>query len=115
MIGRPLMTPDELKSLPKGHFILAKTGCHPIKIELRLFFKWGIQFEEEYEVEQHMARPVFYADRLELEQEIIRRQMSEDEGDFDEPKDFITNEAPQRGIFDRSVRNKEHRTPLRTD
>ena len=25
MIGRPLMTPDELKALPKGHFILAKT------------------------------------------------------------------------------------------
>ena len=56
MIGRPLMTPDELKSLPKGHFILAKTGCHPMRVELRLFFKWGIEFEEEYEVEQHVAR-----------------------------------------------------------
>lgn len=31
MIQRPLMTPDELKSLPKGHFILAKTGCHPMR------------------------------------------------------------------------------------
>lgn len=86
MIGRPLMTPDELKSLPKGHFILAKTGCHPMRVELRLFFKWGIEFEEEYEVEQHVARPVSYADRLELEQEIIRRQFDEDgEADFDEP------------------------------
>lgn len=86
MIGRPLMTPDELKSLPKGHFILAKTGCHPMQVELRLFFKWGIEFEEEYEVEQHVARPVSYADRLELEQEIIRRQFDEDgEADFDEP------------------------------
>ena len=86
MIGRPLMTPDELKSLPKGHFILAKTGCHPMRVELRLFFKWGIEFEEEYEVEQHVARPVSYADRLEVEQEIIRRQFDEDgEADFDEP------------------------------
>ena len=84
MIGRPLMTPDELKSLPKGHFILAKTGCHPMRVELRLFFKWGIEFEEEYEVEQHVARPVSYADRLEVEQEIIRRQFDEDgEADFD--------------------------------
>ena len=72
------MTPDELKSLPKGHFILAKTGCHPMRVELRLFFKWGIEFEEEYEVEQHVARPVSYADRLEVEQEIIRRQFDED-------------------------------------
>lgn len=86
MIGRPLMTPDELKSLPKGHFILAKTGCHPMRVELRLFFKWGIEFEEEYEVEQHVARPVSYADRLEVEQEIIRRQFDEDgEADFNEP------------------------------
>ena len=86
MIGRPLMTPDELKSLPKGHFILAKTGCHPMRVELRLFFKWGIEFEEEYEVEQHVARPVSYADRLEVEQEIIRRQIDEDgEADFNEP------------------------------
>ncbi len=29
MMGRPLMSPDELKTLPKGHFILAKTGCCP--------------------------------------------------------------------------------------
>ena len=86
MIGRPLMTPDELKSLPKGHFILAKTGCHPMRVELRLFFKWGIEFEEEYEVEQHVARPVSYADRLDMEQEIIRRQFDEDgEADFNEP------------------------------
>lgn len=86
MIGHPLMTPDELKSLPKGHFILAKTGCHPMRVELRLFFKWGIEFEEEYEVEQHVARPVSYADRLEVEQEIIRRQFDEDgEADFNEP------------------------------
>ena len=86
MIGRPLMTPDELKSLPKGHFILAKTGCHPMRVELRLFFKWGIEFEEESEVEQHVARPVSYADRLEVEQEIIRRQFDEDgEADFNEP------------------------------
>ena len=86
-----------------------------MKIELRLFFKWGIQFEEEYEVEQHMARPVFYAERLELEQEIIRRQMSEDEGDFDEPGDFIAEGVPPRGIFKRSERTEECRTPLRTD
>ncbi len=29
MIERPLMTPDELKSLPKGTFIVTKTGFYP--------------------------------------------------------------------------------------
>ena len=31
MIERPLMTPDELKSMPKGQFIVMKTGAYPIR------------------------------------------------------------------------------------
>ena len=46
MMERPLMTPDELKSLPKGTFIVTKTGFYPIKVKLKLFFKWGIEFEK---------------------------------------------------------------------
>ena len=30
MMERPLMMPDELKSLPKGQFIVMKTGTHPM-------------------------------------------------------------------------------------
>ncbi|GAX89425.1 type IV secretory system conjugative DNA transfer family protein [Effusibacillus lacus] len=37
MIQRPLMTPDELKTLPKGSFIVAKTGACPMKTSLKLF------------------------------------------------------------------------------
>ena len=43
MIERPLMTPDELKSLPKGTFVVMKTGFYPMKVKLKLFFKWGIK------------------------------------------------------------------------
>lgn len=39
MIERPLMTPDELKSLPKGNFIVMKTGCYQMRVKLKLFFK----------------------------------------------------------------------------
>lgn len=68
MMGRPLMSPDELKTLPKGNFILAKTGCCPMRTQLPLFLKWGIHFEEPYEMPEKAARPVFYADRFELEE-----------------------------------------------
>lgn len=34
MIERPLMTPDELKSLPKGTFVVMKTGTHPMQTKL---------------------------------------------------------------------------------
>lgn len=35
MMERPLMTPDELKSMPKGSFIVAKTGVHPMNVKLQ--------------------------------------------------------------------------------
>ena len=73
MIERPLMTPDELKSLPKGNFIVMKTGCYPMRVKLKLFFKWGIEFEEAYEMTEQGNREVKYANKNELIDEIIRR------------------------------------------
>lgn len=84
MIQRPLMTPDELKTLSKGNFILAKTGCYPMRTKLPLFLKWGIRFEKPFEVEERAARKVAYADRFELEQEIMNRRCAYDEDDFAE-------------------------------
>ena len=66
MIERPLMTPDELKSIPKGHFIVMKTGTHPMRTRLRLFLEWGITFGEPYQVSQQAARKVYYASKSEL-------------------------------------------------
>ena len=88
MIQRPLITTDELKLLPKGHFILAKTGCHPMKTELRLFLKWGIEPIEDYVVEEQANRIVQYADKKELEENLIKRypqkseESKEDEDSF---------------------------------
>ena len=72
MIERPLMTPDELKSIPKGHFIVMKTGTHPMQTRLRLFLEWGITFGEPYQVPQRAARKVYYASKAELTRAIYR-------------------------------------------
>ena len=72
MIERPLMTPDELKSIPKGHFIVMKTGTHPMQTRLRLFLEWGITFGEPYQVSQQAARKVYYASKAELTSAIYR-------------------------------------------
>ena len=68
MMERPLMTPDELKSLPKGQFIVMKTGAYPMKVKLKLFFKWGIEFDEKnpYVVPENANRVVHYADKQRL-------------------------------------------------
>lgn len=68
MIERPLMTPDELKAMPKGHFVVMKTGAHPMRVKLKLFFEWGIEFDEKkpYTVIENGNRKVKYADREQL-------------------------------------------------
>lgn len=71
MIERPLMTPEELKSLPKGTFIVMKTGYHPIKVKLKLFFDWGIKFGKPYEVDEKANRMVAYANKGDLIDKII--------------------------------------------
>ena len=119
MMSRPLMTPDELKTLAKGHFILAKTGCCPMRTQLPLFLKWGIRFGEAYEVAEQAARQVVYADRFELEQEIVRRRDDcDEEGDFGElPQPPVHSSGGQ--MHTPALEKKEHhaprRPPLRTD
>ena len=73
MIGRALMTPDELKSLPKGSFIVTKTGAHPMQAKLELFFKWGINFDTPYEMAERESRAVQYASAEKLEAAIIEK------------------------------------------
>ena len=72
MMERPLMTPDELKSIPKGSFMVMKTGTHPMQTKLRLFLDWGITFDAVYATPEHAARPVAYASRAELLDSIDR-------------------------------------------
>ena len=74
MMERALLTADELKSLPKGRFIVMKTGCHPMKTRLRLFLDWGITFGKPYEVKEQSARKVKYASRDELQRNIYAEQ-----------------------------------------
>ena len=72
MTERPLMTADELKSMKKGNFIVMKTGTHPFISKLKLFFKWGIDFDtEKYTVEDKGTRKVHYTNREIIEENIL--------------------------------------------
>lgn len=79
MIERPLMTADELKSMPKGRFVVMKTGAHPMKVKLKLFFDWGITFDEAhpYTVKENANRTVEYADKQELIDGILKKYNQE--------------------------------------
>ena len=65
------MSPDELKSMPKGNFVVMKTGTHPMKTKLKLFFDWGIQFQKPLEMLDRGSRLVYYAGKQDLERSIL--------------------------------------------
>lgn len=89
MMERPLLTPDELKSLSKGDFVVMKTGVHPMKVHLKLFFQWGIAFDEEhpYSVPEHGNRKVQYAEKKEIQDGIMMKY---------HPKEAAEEEAAEK-------------------
>ena len=77
MMERPLLTADELKAIPKGNFIVQKTGQHPMRTRLRLFLEWGITFEDPYIVPERADRAVAYANREDLERNLPQSNKAE--------------------------------------
>ena len=93
MTERPLMTADELKSMKKGNFIVMKTGTHPFVSKLKLFFKWGIEFDtEKYTVPDKGARKVSYTNK-----EIIENNMLEQYPDSYYPPSRSTRRSAPGG------------------
>ena len=99
MAERALMTPDELKSIPKGEFVVMKTGSHPMRTRLRLFLDWGITFGDIYQTPEHGQRKVYYAGRQELEDAIIARFWTD-------PKNDEKARPPREGRAGRQVEYK---------
>ncbi len=107
MIERPLMTPDELKSMPRGQFIVMKTGFYPMKVRLKLYFDWGIQFDEQYAVPENGNRKVAYAEKNELLQAIILKYHPDWLKEDDTPPEDAPASGPEQG----APSQKKHKRP----
>ena len=115
MIERPLLTPDELKSLPKGTFCVMKTGFYPMQVRLKLFFKWGIVFSKEaYIVPDKGNRKVSYANKSNLEDNIIMLYAVSSVGDKLSDEE-IAKKANHRAGAIRSSRGKRLSLPQDSD
>ncbi len=97
MIERPLMTPDELKSIPKGQFVVMKTGSHPMRTRLRLFLDWGITFGEPYILEEKAARTVAYANKQQLENAVFQSRVAPEIPEQAPPGISRTGKAAETG------------------
>ena len=86
------MTADELKAIPKGTFVVMKTGKHPMQVKLRLFLDWGITFDEPYQIEERASRKIAYADRDELIRSILKKYPPKES--LERPRSRVRREAP---------------------
>ena len=91
MAERALLSPDELKNLPKGNFIVMKTGTHPMRTKLQLYFKWGISFEEPYQVPERAQREVYYAGKEELLMNIKKSLYSQQPVTASKPDGYMSS------------------------
>ena len=90
MTERPLMSADELKSMPKGNFIVMKTGTHPFISKLKLFFKWGIEFDAPiFFIEDKGTRKVQYTDKGQIEEAILEVFPPEEILDVEDAESFV--------------------------
>ncbi len=107
MIERALLTPDELKSLPKGTFVVMKTGFYPMQVRLKLFFKWGIVFPDQiYTVPDKGNRKVSYARQDVLEQEIVKIYATESRRSAGDP---LTDEEREKyPPTQKTIKQQEH-------
>lgn len=115
MMERPLMTPDELKSISKGQFIVMKTGIHPMRTRLRLFLDWGITFDSQYAVPEKAHRKVAYASKTELERNILNRDNVNELQDEPPPSERAIGgqqQAPAREMVHRTQPTR--RSPYNT-
>ena len=116
MIERPLMTPDELKALPKGTFVVTKTGFYPMKVKLKLFFKWGIEFEKEpYVVPLRDSSMVTYASREALTEAIQAKYPAKEKKDDDDtiPDGSICVEEEMAMQNSPKLNTKPHKTEVK--
>lgn len=95
MIGRPLMTVDELKSMPKGQFIVMKTGTHPMISRLKLYFRWGIKFGNPFQIEDRGAREISYMERDELIREVELKYPQKKKNPLPEPEEEYDEKSPK--------------------
>lgn len=114
MIERPLMTGDELRTLPKGSMLVTKTGAHPVITQMQLYTKWGITFgSEPYMLQDKSARPVKYVG----EQDIAVAIISNNRRDIKKaitpaPPQFHSEATAEAKAPEQQPSVKSHQNPL---
>ena len=109
MMSRPLITADELKTMPKFHFIVAKTGCNPMKTKLLLFFNWGIKFGDAYSVPKKEVQTVHYAGKEDILSKLFEGDSEKSSGQPHSGSEGVAQMQNMVSNNMREARRREHK------
>ena len=84
MIGRPLMTPDEIINMQIGTFVLMKAGKLPVKVKLNIFSNYLPKRELYIErAESSIMQEIPYLTSDKIKSYVTRKQSTLSKGMFD--------------------------------
>lgn len=73
MIQKPLMTAEQIRTLPQEQWILMKTRCHPMITTIKRYDQWGIKLDCPYSMPQNDTKTVQYANKEDLMATVAER------------------------------------------
>ena len=103
-----------------------------MKVKLKLFFKWSIEFEEKYEVAENSNREIHYANRSELfnniiqtyspqlfEQPVVDSEFEKANGEANQENANLKTSPNEEGIEPQekpaeNTNTKQQKVPIRT-
>lgn len=73
MVQKPLMTAEQLKTMPRNQWVLMKTRSRPFITTLKRYNDWGIKLDCPYQMKENATRKVKYASKDELKSAILEK------------------------------------------
>ncbi len=73
MVQKPLMTAEQLKTMPKNQWVLMKTRSRPLITTLKRYNEWGIKLDCPFQMPENATREVRYANKDELRSAVLSK------------------------------------------
>ncbi len=112
MTERALMTPDEIKNIKKGNFVVLKTGFYPMKSKFKLYLDWGITFNKPFSMKERDERKVNYANKEEIQRKIMKEYVHKNITPKSENNSERVRKIPSKRVFEDRVKADEVREKI---
>jgi len=106
MTQKPLMSADQLKTMPKNQWVLMKTRSYPLLTTLKRFNEWGIQLDSPFQLKENAERRVRYANKDKLRAAILSKYPQKKAVTLQNVTQDIQSDEPPVGLKRTQISNE---------